>query len=145
MATSGTQPNMPFTYNTPITAAVPPIPQPSPRIGSFNLQYGQKSTMYLRDDIKKERDDKQGVDLKTHQPIMKSGSDASELLDPLLHRLQTADSTTKPKLHLDEQVPRTINRETALVRAMTAAGITHTLTKNCSTGDFANCVCDRYT
>ena len=37
---------------------------------------------------------------------------------------------------------RQISRETALVRAMTSAGITFTLTKNCSAGDFANCVCD---
>ena len=34
-----------------------------------------------------------------------------------------------------------ISRETALVRAMTSAGIAFTLTKNCSAGDFADCVC----
>jgi hypothetical protein len=33
-------------------------------------------------------------------------------------------------------------KETAFVHAITAAGITHTLTKNCSTGDFPDCVCD---
>jgi len=35
-----------------------------------------------------------------------------------------------------------LNREAALVRAFTSAGITFTLTKNCSAGDFANCLCD---
>jgi len=35
-----------------------------------------------------------------------------------------------------------MNREAALVRAFTSAGITFTLTKNCSAGDFANCLCD---
>ncbi len=39
-------------------------------------------------------------------------------------------------------LPRVSNRETAFVHAITAAGITHTLTRNCSRGDFADCVCD---
>ena len=34
------------------------------------------------------------------------------------------------------------NRETAFVEAVTSAAITHTLTKNCSTGEFSDCGCD---
>ena len=33
-------------------------------------------------------------------------------------------------------------RESAFVHAITSAGIVHTLTKNCSSGDFDNCGCD---
>ena len=39
-------------------------------------------------------------------------------------------------------IRRPTTRETAFVHAITAAGITHTLTKNCSGGDFPDCVCD---
>ena len=34
------------------------------------------------------------------------------------------------------------NRETAFVEAVTSAAITHTLTKNCSSGEFSDCGCD---
>ena len=34
------------------------------------------------------------------------------------------------------------NRETAFIEAITSAAITHTLTKNCSTGEFTDCGCD---
>ena len=34
------------------------------------------------------------------------------------------------------------NRESAFVEAVTSAAITHTLTKNCSTGEFSDCGCD---
>ena len=37
---------------------------------------------------------------------------------------------------------RQTNRETAFVHAIVAAGITHTLTKNCSRGDIPDCFCD---
>ena len=33
-------------------------------------------------------------------------------------------------------------RESAFIHAITSAGIVHTLTKNCSSGDFDNCGCD---
>ena len=36
---------------------------------------------------------------------------------------------------------RQTNRETAFVHAIMAAGITHTLTLNCSRGDFEDCLC----
>ena len=39
-------------------------------------------------------------------------------------------------------IPRATTRETAFVHAITAAGIAHTLTKNCSGGDFPGCTCD---
>jgi hypothetical protein len=39
-------------------------------------------------------------------------------------------------------VRRQTTRETAFVHAIMSAGITHTLTKNCSSGDFPDCVCD---
>ena len=38
---------------------------------------------------------------------------------------------------------RDSNRETAFVHAIVSAGIAHTVTRNCSRGDFADCVCDR--
>ena len=41
-----------------------------------------------------------------------------------------------------EEDNETMTREASLVRAFTSAGITFTLTKNCSAGDFANCLCD---
>eukprot|EP00095_Tigriopus_kingsejongensis_P009281 maker-scaffold175_size286436-snap-gene-0.10 protein:Tk09281 transcript:maker-scaffold175_size286436-snap-gene-0.10-mRNA-1 annotation:"protein wnt-8b isoform x1" len=34
------------------------------------------------------------------------------------------------------------NRETAFIHAITAAGITHTLIKNCTNGEFGDCGCD---
>ena len=34
------------------------------------------------------------------------------------------------------------NRETAFIEAVTSAAITHTLTKNCSSGEFTDCGCD---
>ena len=37
---------------------------------------------------------------------------------------------------------RETNRETAFVHAIMSAGITHTLTRNCSRGDFEDCICD---
>ena len=37
---------------------------------------------------------------------------------------------------------RPSNRETAFVHAVTAAGITHTLIRNCSAGSFDECACD---
>ncbi|KAM4732647.1 protein Wnt-8a-like [Anableps anableps] len=37
---------------------------------------------------------------------------------------------------------RTATRETSFVHAITAAGVTYTLTKNCSLGDFDSCGCD---
>lgn len=39
-----------------------------------------------------------------------------------------------------EQMPA--NRETAFIEAVTSAAITHTLTKNCSSGEFSDCGCD---
>lgn len=36
----------------------------------------------------------------------------------------------------------TATRETSFVHAISAAGVMHTLTKNCSMGDFDNCGCD---
>lgn len=36
----------------------------------------------------------------------------------------------------------TATRETSFVHAISAAGVMHTLTKNCSMGDFENCGCD---
>ena len=80
--------------------------------------------------------------------------DDYELLRPSIKHKQfknTHDKNTKSDLNINYQPAysyhnennKPINREAALVRAMTSAGITHTLTKNCSTGDFTNCVCDR--
>ncbi|KAJ8337682.1 hypothetical protein SKAU_G00366480 [Synaphobranchus kaupii] len=37
---------------------------------------------------------------------------------------------------------RSATRETSFVRAISAAGVMYTLTKNCSLGDFHNCGCD---
>lgn len=34
------------------------------------------------------------------------------------------------------------NKETAFIHAITAAGVMHTLTRNCSLGHFNNCGCD---
>lgn len=56
--------------------------------------------------------------------------------------LEDLKNTSSVALLNGLKADRQISRETALVRAMTSAGITFTLTKNCSTGDFANCVCD---
>ena len=39
-------------------------------------------------------------------------------------------------------IRRPTTREAAFVHAIMSAGITHTLTKNCSSGDFPDCVCD---
>lgn len=41
-----------------------------------------------------------------------------------------------------KHVRRPMTRETAFVHAITSAGIAYTLTKNCSSGDFPDCVCD---
>lgn len=40
------------------------------------------------------------------------------------------------------QLKRPSNKETAFVHAITAAGIAHTLIKNCSAGEFDDCGCD---
>ena len=54
-----------------------------------------------------------------------------------------ADSPAAPPNALKrtwKQMPA--NRETAFIEAVTSAAITHTLTKNCSTGEFTDCGCD---
>lgn len=33
-------------------------------------------------------------------------------------------------------------RETSFIHAISSAGVMHTITKNCSMGDFENCGCD---
>ena len=48
----------------------------------------------------------------------------------------------KAERESEEEDNETMTREASLVRAFTSAGITFTLTKNCSAGDFANCLCD---
>ena len=42
--------------------------------------------------------------------------------------------------HSEESIG--VNRERAFVHAIVAAGIAHTLTKNCTAGDFGECGCD---
>ncbi|XP_075852088.1 protein Wnt-8a [Microcebus murinus] len=37
---------------------------------------------------------------------------------------------------------RSATRETSFIHAITSAGVMHTITKNCSMGDFENCGCD---
>ena len=76
--------------------------------------------------------------------LKNSNIDAYDFLHPSIEQKEF-DHTHNDEPDLDYQYKnnRAINREAALVRAMTSAGITHTLTKNCSTGDFTNGVCDR--
>lgn len=38
--------------------------------------------------------------------------------------------------------PSAATRETSFVHAISSAGVMHTLTRNCSMGDFENCGCD---
>ena len=130
-ARSGTSLNPP---TRDITSLDPLIPQPLARIG--NTKTEKKSIMSVANNKLKH-----GV--KTND-LKNSNIDAYDILHPSLEQREF-DQTHHDKSDLDYQYKnnRAINREAALVRAMTSAGITHTLTKNCSTGDFTNCVCDR--
>ena len=76
--------------------------------------------------------------------LKNSNIEAYDIVHPSIEQ-KKFDINHNDKFDTDYQYKnnRAINREAALVRAMTSAGITHTLTKNCSTGDFTNCVCDR--
>ena len=109
---------------------VPSIPQPSPRIGGLESDLDYQSAMYPT----KYKD-------KIENPVGIYGllQDAAEISKST----ENGNKENVPILNQDLENHSKINRETALVRAMTSAGITHTLTKNCSTGDFTNCVCDR--
>ena len=109
---------------------MPSIPQPSARIGGLESDLDYQSAMYPT----KYKD-------KSETPV-----DAYSLLQDTATISKNAETGNKefvPMPNQDLENHSKINRETALVRAMTSAGITHTLTKNCSTGDFTNCVCDR--
>jgi hypothetical protein len=67
-------------------------------------------------------------------------------------RMESRTITFRDNNHLQKEAEESVdevddveissNRETAFMQAMHAAGITHTLTKNCSNGDFADCGCD---
>ena len=135
----GTSVHLPYsTKRLPSPLHDPLIPKPLPRIGGLKSIVDEKSEMHLSSFSDKSNDDKEA-----------SRVDAYELLAPLKRSKDAKDDdddegeTDDSEYFQDPQIQRQINSETALVRAMTAAGITHTLTKNCSTGDFTNCVCDR--
>ena len=139
IAAKGTLPHPPHTSRNAFTPTDPPIPYPLPRIGGLKSELGGESDMHLSGYDQKETHDENSEARKTRV-------DAYEILDPL-KRLGNIDHDKGIPLNSnvphEQQPSRKINREAALVRAMTAAGITHTLTKNCSTGDFTNCVCER--
>ena len=109
---------------------MPSIPQPSARIGGLESDLDYQSAMYPT---------KYKDKIETRVGIYGLLQDTAKIS-------QSTDNGNKenvPMPNQDLENHSKINRETALVRAMTSAGITHTLTKNCSTGDFTNCVCDR--
>ena len=118
------------------TSLDPVIPNPLARIGSSKPE---------KDSIMSVLHQKSKISGKTNE-VENLSVDAYEILRPSIgHRdfQPTLSDNFDQNTHKNKN-DRPINREAALVRAMTSAGITHTLTKNCSTGDFTNCVCDRY-
>ena len=130
------------TSSHPPSRQNPLIPEPSARIGSLKLNLDDKSAMHLSGYKYKGRKDKPSS-------MKDSRVDAFDILNPSNPFKSTSNANHDEANDYDLQANdhqniRQINRELALVRAMTSAGITHTLTKNCSTGDFTNCVCDRY-
>jgi len=68
--------------------------------------------------------------------------DLDESMDEDLILEESEHQRPSQKLPLWKNVDRPTTKETAFVHAITAAGIAYTLTKNCSTGDFPDCVCD---
>ena len=137
----GTSTDPPTRLVTPLD---PFIPKPLARIG--NSKKAEKMTMSVLNHKEKssgiatveENTDADAYSLTrpsiTHKPFQ-NAYDKEPQSDPNVNY--------QPSYDYHNEHNRPINREAALVRAMTSAGITHTLTKNCSTGDFTNCVCDR--
>ena len=109
---------------------MPSIPQPSARIGGLESDLDYQSAMYPT-----KYKDKGETPVGTYG-LLENAAKISKSTENIYK-----ESVPMPNQDLENHSK--INRETALVRAMTSAGITHTLTKNCSTGDFTNCVCDR--
>ena len=109
---------------------MPSIPQPSARIAGLESDVDYQSAMYPA----KYKD-------KSETPV--GGYALFQDTAEMSKSTEKSNKETVPMPNQDLENHSKINRETALVRAMTSAGITHTLTKNCSTGDFTNCVCDR--
>ena len=145
IATKGTMPYPPHSSIHQSAPLDPPIPQPLPRIGASKSELGRKSVMEHSDYEQKQPQDEWGKISGIHS-LKASRIDAYDILTPSKILDDTEDDESIPLLSnfpQKQQLHRKINREAALVRAMTAAGITHTLTKNCSTGDFTNCVCER--
>ena len=109
---------------------VPSIPQPSARIGGLKSDLDYQSAIYATK-YKDKIETAVGID-----GLLQDTAEMSK-------STEKGNKENVPMPNQDQENHSKINRETALVRAMTSAGITHTLTKNCSTGDFTNCVCDR--
>lgn len=58
----------------------------------------------------------------------------------LLNTRETHEANSSPPV-ISPHLRQPANRETAFIHAITAAGIAHTLTKNCSNGEFGDCGC----
>ncbi|TRY80923.1 hypothetical protein TCAL_12797 [Tigriopus californicus] len=55
-------------------------------------------------------------------------------------KLRATKESSNPTV-ISPHLRQPANRETAFIHAITAAGIAHTLTKNCSNGEFGDCGC----